>query len=152
MTIDEKKRVVQSIKDDLSQWIGPDGQTVIQKVLTQEEAFQGPYTGYAPDLVIGYRPKYRASARTGLGQWNDDEIEDNKDHWGADHCFDAAAVPGVLFSNNGLENYPNPSYFDIPQLSIGRTISQKHKDTMPPTFGDEDQDTIEERLKGLGYL
>ena len=102
--------------------------------------------------MIGYRPKYRASARTGLGQWNNDEIEENKDHWGADHCFDAEAVPGVLFSNKGLKKFSSPYYFDIPQLAIGKSISRKYKEVTPPTFGDEDQDTIEERLKGLGYL
>ena len=152
VTLDEQDSLVQKLKDDLSHWIGPDGQTVIQKVLTQEEAFQGPYTQYAPDLVIGYRPKYRASARTGLGQWNHNEIEDNQDHWGADHCFDSAAVPGVLFSNKGLGNFSSPSYTDIPALAIGKSIRQKNKDFIPPTYSDEDQDAIDERLKGLGYL
>jgi len=152
ITRDEKDKVVQSLKDDLLRWEGPDGQTVIQKVLTQQEAFQGPYAEHGPDLVIGYRPKYRSSALTGLGQWAFDEIEENKDHWGADHCFDAGAVPGVLFTNKGLGNISNPSYLDIPQMAIGKTVNRKQKKEVSPNLGDEDQDTIDERLKGLGYL
>jgi predicted AlkP superfamily phosphohydrolase/phosphomutase len=142
---------LQTIKDDLLQWIGPDGQTVIQNIQTQDQAFQGPYSEYGPDLVIGYRPKYRASAETGLGQWSEDEIEENKDHWGADHCFDPTSVPGVIFSNKGFEDITNPSYRDIPMLTIGKAISQQRVIT-PPVFSDEDEDAVEERLKGLGYL
>jgi len=48
---------------------------------------------------------------------------------------------------------PQPSFRDIPALVIGKSL--KHSDTpaRPPSpQEEEDQKTIEERLKGLGYL
>jgi hypothetical protein len=151
VTPENKDGVIQDLRRDLGKWSGPDGQTIIQNAPVQEEAFQGPFTPYGPDLIIGYRPGYRASSETGLGQWGDQEIEPNRDHWGADHCFDADSVPGVLFTNWGLEDLPNPSYTDIPMLAIHKTIAPDDR-IAPPTVSDEDQEAIEERLKGLGYL
>ncbi len=147
----QKPKLVDSISKKLLQWKGPDGNQVVQKVYTRDEVFDGPYTQYGPDLIVGYAPGYRASAETGLGEWKKDAVEPNKDHWGADHCMDADAVPGVLFSNQGLKNFPNPSYKDFPKLAIGKELS--HKDSaIPPTYSEEDEEVLEERLKDLGYL
>jgi predicted AlkP superfamily phosphohydrolase/phosphomutase len=151
VTVDQKNGLVQKLKDELLQWKGPDNQSVIEQVLTQKEAFQGPLVNYAPDLVIGYREKYRASAETGLGQFKADEIEANPEHWGGDHCFNARAVPGVLFSSQGLGNFPDPSYSDIPALALGKSIKSTGS-APPPVYSHEDTETIEKRLKDLGYL
>jgi len=65
--------------------------------------------------------------------------------------MDASVVPGVLFSNQGLKDFPNPSYADFPKLAIGKKLT--HKDsTPPPTYSEEAQEILEERLKDLGYL
>jgi predicted AlkP superfamily phosphohydrolase/phosphomutase len=52
----------------------------------------------APDLIVGYAPGYRASWETGLGEVPDEVFETNTDAWIADHCINAADVPGVLFT------------------------------------------------------
>jgi hypothetical protein len=148
---ENKDNILQTLKADLLQWVGPNGQTTISSLATQEEAFQGPFATYGPDLVVGYRPGYRASAETGLGQWGSAEIDVNQDHWGSDHCIDVNAVPGVLFSSKGLKHLPNPSYADIPALAIQKTIEPTDR-VAPPVVSDEDQEAIEERLKGLGYI
>jgi hypothetical protein len=62
----------------------------------------------------------------------------------------AKAVPGVLFSNRSLMDFPNPSFADVPVLTIGKTLQARTSAT--PVGSDEDQDALEERLKGLGYL
>ena len=147
----KKSELLQTLREALLQWRGPDGGQVVQSVLTQAEAFQGPLAKYGPDLLVGYRPPYRASAETGLGGWKAEEIEANRDHWGADHCFAASIVPGVLFSNRSLVDLPTPSYADLPALAIGKALRPSHS-APPPTFSDEDQETIEKRLKDLGYL
>jgi hypothetical protein len=86
-----------------------------------------------------------------LGKWEQSEIEKNTDHWGADHCIDADAVPGVLFASQGLKDFPNPSFRDIPPMVVGKYLD--HSGVNPPTIsGGESQEAIEERLKGLGYL
>ena len=146
----QKAEVANKLRTELLQWMGPNGSAVIQNVYTNEEAFSGPLAEYGPDLVVGYAPKYRASSETGLGGWGEKEIDANVDHWEADHCIDSQAVPGVLFSKHGLENFPNPSYVDIPALTIGKELSARK--SAAPVGSDEDQDALEERLKGLGYL
>jgi predicted AlkP superfamily phosphohydrolase/phosphomutase len=142
----------EQIRAELLALIGPDGRQVIQQVSFQKEAFNGPLTEYGPDIVVGYAPGYRASSQTGLGYWENAIFESNTDHWGADHCIAADAVPGVLFCNQGLANFPHPSYRDIPALTIGKKVEKSGAIKPPPTSGNEDQRIVEERLKSLGYL
>lgn len=143
----------EQLRQDLKSWTGPDRRPVTQDVYLREDVFHGPALRDGPDLVIGYSPGYRASAETGLGRWESEALVENKDHWHADHCIDPSAVPGVFFSNQPLSLGHPPSFRDIPYLSIGRDI--EHPETPQqgvPGTSKEDQEIIEERLKGLGYL
>ncbi len=141
------------IKEALLSWEGPDKRKIVRSVWTGEEAFPGPLTPYAPDLVIGFNAGYRASGQTGLGNWEPHALEKNLDHWGADHCIDPGLVPGVLFANTNLEHLSSPSYADIPDLVIGGKFKpRKSAASRPPVTSDEDRETLEERLKDLGYL
>jgi predicted AlkP superfamily phosphohydrolase/phosphomutase len=151
VSADRRGLVLDQIREALSQWQGPDDRPVVRRTWPAEEAFSGPFAPYSPDLAIGYSPGYRASADTGLGKWDKASLEPNRDHWGADHCIDHQSVPGVLFTNQTLGNYPTPSYRDIPALTIGTGIDQGDI-TPPASFSKEDQEIIEERLQGLGYL
>jgi len=143
--------LLNQIKDDMLQWHGMNGGQVVQSALIRTEVFQGPLADFGPDIFVGYRPPYRGSAETGLGQWRSEAVEKNMEHWEADHCFDSRSVPGVLFSNDSLANWPAPSYRDIPAMSIGKDLKTQAK-APPPVYSDEDQDEIEKRLKDLGYL
>ena len=148
----ERDALMRKIKDGLLKWKGPDGRNVIQNVYFNSDVFDGPLAEYGPDMLVGYTPGYRASSDTGLGKWNPGVLEDNDDHWEADHCIDPASVKGVLFSNRGLANWPDPAYTNIPEMAVGSKIKGKTPPP-PPTYDeDEDQDVVEERLKGLGYL
>ncbi|HNA89086.1 MAG TPA: alkaline phosphatase family protein [Anaerolineales bacterium] len=149
--VSDATQTLAKLKEDLLQWKGPNGEAVVQSALIRDEVFQGPLAAYGPDIFIGYRPPYRGSAETGLGQWRSEAIEKNTEHWEADHCFDSRAVPGVLFSNEGLGNFSSPSYRDIPALTIGKDLKTQAS-APPPKYSDEDQDEIEKRLKDLGYL
>src|SRR5688572_5084538 len=122
------------IKSDLLGWQGTDNKHVIQNALIRTEAFQGALAAYGPDMFIGYKPPYRGSAETGLGQWRSEAIEKNTEHWEADHCFDSKAVPGVIFSTDGLGNFSNPSYKHIPALTINKDI--KSAFVAPPKYSD----------------
>ena len=139
------------LKTKLLDWKGPDGKAVISRVLLNHEAFSGPNVKLGPDLVIGYTPGYRASSETGLGKVPSLSMEVNADHWGADHCMDAPAVPGVIITNRNLQDFPAPSFRDIPFLAIGKHLSQSY--IKPPSMSNlQGQKDLEERLKGLGYL
>ena len=148
----ELEELLDEIKTKLLAWTGPDGQPVVSRVLLKHEVFSGPYTRLGPDLVVGYAPGYRASSETGLGKVPaGPSIEKNYDHWGADHCIDAAKVPGVIFANRDLSQIPGLSFRDIPFLAIGKHLDQSY--IKPPSQnGPQGQKDMEERLKGLGYL
>lgn len=152
VTDDQKSKLSDEIGAALLAWKGPDGSPVIRRVYKNEEAFRGSNNSYGPDLVIGYTPGYRASAETGLGGWKAESLEYNRDHWGGDHCIDPESVPGVIFCNQGLENYPAPSYEDFPYLAIGTVLDRGDSRPPPTQSEDEDEKLLEERLKGLGYL
>jgi predicted AlkP superfamily phosphohydrolase/phosphomutase len=137
---------------ELERWRGPDGRAVVQRVYRRQDAFDGPLVKYSPDIVVGYSPGYRGSQQTGLGMWESESLEVNGDHWSADHCVDAASVPGVIFSNFGLKDYPRPSYRDIPSITIESTPDSTGSAPPPEPMTNEDERIIEERLRSLGYL
>jgi predicted AlkP superfamily phosphohydrolase/phosphomutase len=85
----------------------PENGAVVVETVTEIRPAEGN-RAVAPDLVVGYAPGYRASWQTGLGEVPDVVFETNTDAWIADHCIDAARVPGVLFLSRGLAA-PAPS-------------------------------------------
>jgi hypothetical protein len=101
--------------------------------------------------VVGYAPEYRASAETGLGKIPATIMEPNTDHWGADHCIEADAVPGVLFANRSLRDFGTISFREIPFLAIGKHLDRSNIKPPSQSIG-EGQKELEDRLKGLGYL
>ncbi len=149
---DQIEPMLAEIKAKLLALRGPDGSNVVSSILLKHEAYNsGPYLRLGPDLVVGYAPNYRASAETGLGKAPEQALEENHDHWGADHCIDPEAVPGVLFANRDVANIPEVSFRDMPLLMINRNLDQSH--LKPPSEQSrKGQGNIEERLKGLGYL
>jgi predicted AlkP superfamily phosphohydrolase/phosphomutase len=153
----EREQVSETIRRRLLDWKGPDGRPVVQQVYPASSNTNGGaqdgglLAAYGPDMLVGYTPGYRASAETGLGAWKAAALEPNRDHWGADHCFDPQSVPGVLFYSGDLSAYPAPSYRDIPALAIDAAPDSSGAKP-PPTLSAEDQEKVEERLKSLGYL
>jgi predicted AlkP superfamily phosphohydrolase/phosphomutase len=152
VTAENRQALLDKLCDDLLAWQGPNGRSVVERVWRQSEAFDGPLAEYGPDIMIGYAPGFRASSQTGLGGWEAEAVEPNRDHWGADHCINPEAVPGVIFASEGLSDFSSPSYRDIPQLTIGMDPDASGTAPPPTSSGDEDEQAIEERLKSLGYL
>jgi predicted AlkP superfamily phosphohydrolase/phosphomutase len=151
VTPEQIEPLLDELKTKLLAWRADDGQQVISRVLLKHEAFNGPYTRFGPDLVMGYAPGFRASSETGLGKSAATSLEANHDHWGADHCIDSTKVPGVLFANRDIQNMPGLSFRDIPFLALGKHLDQSY--IKPPSqAAGQGQKDLEERLKGLGYL
>jgi predicted AlkP superfamily phosphohydrolase/phosphomutase len=78
------------------------GEQVIEEVYEAAKVYQGFELEFAPDLLIGYRPPYRASWQTTLGAVPAQTVVDNKDAWIGDHCVAPQFVPGVLLSNRKI--------------------------------------------------
>lgn len=96
-----KKEIAEKIKglrDERS------GEAPIAAVYDTKEIYLGPYAENAPDLIVGYRPGYRASWESVTGQVGTEIIEDNEKAWSADHCIDHRFVPGVFFCNRKISS------------------------------------------------
>jgi predicted AlkP superfamily phosphohydrolase/phosphomutase len=147
----QRDEIIIRLCRDLGEWRGADDSRVVNRIWENAQAFTGKYSSFGPDLVIGFSTGYRASSQTGLGAWESISLEPNMDHWEADHCIDPDIVPGVIFSNESLSDFRRPSYRDIPAIAIG--TQPIASDSPPPrSLTSEESDTIEERLKSLGYL
>ncbi len=109
----DKEQLKEEIARGLEQWIDRKyKENIIHKVYKQQDIFQGPYSGQAPDLVVGFNVGYRASWQTALGDVPKESIEDNLRKWSGSHLFDARLVDGVLFSNKPITK-ENPSIIDL---------------------------------------
>lgn len=89
-----------------------DGVQAVRRVFPAEEAYHGPYRDDAPDLVVGFRPGYRAAWRTVTGGVGPDVFKDNTRPWSGDHNMNPEDVPGILFCNRPVQK-PDPAIVDI---------------------------------------
>lgn len=102
----ERDSLIANVRSQLLALRDPiDGSTVVETV--------GDTNAPAPDLIVGYARGYRASWQTGIGGFAKAILEDNHDPWIADHCINAADVPGVLFTTRKLR-VADPALKDLP--------------------------------------
>ncbi len=71
----------------------------INAVYDSASVMHGPYLANAPDLIVGYKPGYRASWASVTGTVMEDVFTDNTKAWSGDHCMDPKTVPGIFFCN-----------------------------------------------------
>ncbi|HKP28901.1 MAG TPA: hypothetical protein VJU15_05845, partial [Gemmatimonadales bacterium] len=90
----------------------------VERVVTKEEIYSGPFASQAPDLLVCTSRGYRASWTTALGGSPDAIFEDNTKRWGGDHIIDPSLVPGVLFSSQPIEKV-NPAIGDLAGMILG---------------------------------
>lgn len=112
VTPEDREALIQELCTKLEALRDVNGQQVVRKVYRTDEVYSGPATALAPDLIVGYRRGYRASWDTCLGDMTGDVMQDNTSPWCADHCADAAEVPGVIFSNRPI-TLADPALIDM---------------------------------------
>ena len=89
------------------------GRPVVIAARLGREIYHGEEIDAAPDLVVGFHPGFRASWQTALGGTPSGPLyEPNLRKWTGDHLFDAAAVPGCLFTSFPVRKN-NPTVLDI---------------------------------------
>lgn len=79
-------------------------ETAITQVFNSADVMKGPYLEWAPELIVGYKPGYRASWASATGTVLEDLFTDNIKAWSGDHCMDPRAVPGIFFCNKKVSN------------------------------------------------
>lgn len=113
VTESERASLEQSLTKDLASFINPFTQEqVVKHVYTRQELGIASNDPTAPDLILGFTRGARASWDTAVGAVPKDEVVTRESKWSGDHLFDAADVPGVLFSNNTLK-LEAPSITDL---------------------------------------
>jgi predicted AlkP superfamily phosphohydrolase/phosphomutase len=98
--------LVETVREKLLAWRDPKNGAAVVETVSDTHA-------PSPDLIVGYARGYRASWETGVGDFSHSILEDNIDPWSADHCINAADVPGVLFTTRKLR-VTDPSLKDLP--------------------------------------
>ncbi len=108
----ERRALIERIRGGLLALRDPaNGRAPIETVVETEVT--GPNARYAPDLIVGYAPGYRVSWQSANGGTGDATFSDNTDAWIADHCINAADVPGVLFTTRKIHPV-HPRLKDLP--------------------------------------
>jgi len=112
VSAEESARIKQAIVTELSALRDNDGAAPIRTVYDTAAIYKGPYLDAAPDLIVGYHDGYRVSWDSAVGAASELVIEDNEKAWSGDHCVDPVLVPGVLFSNEKIDD-PDPGIEDL---------------------------------------
>jgi predicted AlkP superfamily phosphohydrolase/phosphomutase len=109
----EADALLKKIAERLQQARDPDtGEPMVGGVTLTRSAFHGEMLQNAPDIIVGYMPRYRSSWQTALGAVPAAMVEPNREEWRADHCIDARFVPGVLIANR-VSREPKPRLCDL---------------------------------------
>jgi predicted AlkP superfamily phosphohydrolase/phosphomutase len=89
----------------------------IREAFDTATLYDGPYTGNAPDLLIGYNAGYRISWDGATGVVSGPVFSDNTKPWSGDHCIDPRLVPGVFFCNRPVDA-AEPALVDIAPTAL----------------------------------
>ena len=109
----ERDALLDEISERLLAVRDPDNdKPVIRRVYRTDRVYAGPEVVNAPDLIVGYERGYRASWRTGLGEFDEDFVIDNVNAWSADHCIAHDVVPGILLCNKPIRA-SEPALIDV---------------------------------------
>jgi predicted AlkP superfamily phosphohydrolase/phosphomutase len=97
----EKEKLIKEIKNKLENLKHKD-KKVINKIYSSEEVWTGNLS-LAPEMIVGFLPKYRMSWKSALGEIDENLIEKNDKPWNADHLMDPEFVKGIFFSNKKID-------------------------------------------------
>lgn len=98
----DAEAVLSSIEQKLLALSSPGGAKPVKAVYRASRTYNGPYTGRAPDLIVGTETGFRASWHCVTGGIGDSILHPNPYRWTGDHCHDHTLVPGILLSNRKL--------------------------------------------------
>jgi predicted AlkP superfamily phosphohydrolase/phosphomutase len=171
----EAPRLVEEIRVALARARFPNGEPIFEKLLTAAEAFDGPWSGWGPDLVMPVRTDAYAGAVAGHRHLVD-RHRNSGEHgrygvfiaWGpgirrgssVDGARLVDVAPTVLYS---LGEPPTPEMdgralvdcFE-PDLRATRSLepggSSAKELASEPGLNDDEEALVAERLRGLGYI
>ncbi len=103
------------------------GEKVVLRAYIGREVYHGPYVERAPDIVLGFNRGYRIGARSSLGSFPKDVLEDNAKKWSGDHMTAPDVIPGIVFANRPIRAEA-PALYDLTATVLGLFGIEKLKD------------------------
>ena len=100
----DAETILSAIERKLLALTSPGGAKPVRAVYRASRAYNGPYVGRAPDLIVGTAAGFRASWHCVTGGIGDSVLHPNPYRWTGDHCHDHTLVPGILLSNRKLQS------------------------------------------------
>ncbi len=132
-----EKRLLATLRKDLAAVRDDEtGFAPVAQIYDRDALYSGPVTPDMPELLVGYRPGYRHSAASVLGETGQSLIELNRWAWSGDHSMAKDLVPGVLFSSQPIAT-SDPEIVDLPVtilsfFGIGKPREMVGRDLMAP--------------------
>lgn len=114
-----KQQLVHEIATRLTGLRDPQSdQVAVHEAMPREQVYHGPYTGAAPDIIVGYTHGYRVSWDAAVGKTGSEVFCDNTKAWSGDHCIHPDLVPGVLFTSVALDPKKSARIVDIAPTAL----------------------------------
>ncbi|MFH0943651.1 MAG: alkaline phosphatase family protein [Planctomycetota bacterium] len=88
------------------------GEPIFLTMYKTRDDYSGRAKKTAPQIVVGFRKKYRNSNESAMGHYPLQIIEDNMEAWSGCHLMAAEEVPGVVFSNRKIA-LEDPKLYDL---------------------------------------
>jgi len=114
VNMDEAPDILSDIKSLLEQLSDPQNNShVVDKVYYGKDLYEGPYKDRSPDLIVGFKPGYRASWQSAIGGVSEEIFSDNLKKWSGDHCVDPQSVPGIILMNRKINPLIRENIMDV---------------------------------------
>lgn len=106
--------LTRKLADELQKLEDPEEEAYpVSKAIPSDQVYEGPYTGDAPDVLIGYSEGYRVSWESAIGDMNGLVTSDNENKWSGDHGLEPSQIPGTLMTNFSSETGTDVSLQDV---------------------------------------
>ena len=170
----DRDALIEQLTTMLESWRDPSGTNVVERVVKREKVYQGPFVDRASDLYVYWNPNAR------LGD-PPQEVLDRGFWWSGDHRLEGILIckgPGIAQSKLAVspgvcDLVPTIFYLaglPVPEGLDGRVIIEACASTFveahplkmhatatassspPELLSSLEEEQIEEKLKGLGYM
>ena len=109
----ERRALIDEIAKKLEEYVDPvTGERPILHAYKAYEVYHGDAAATAPDIIVGYRRRWRGGDESALGKTPSNITEVNLSAWSGDHCIDPEEVPGIIISNRKMTK-ADPALIDI---------------------------------------
>jgi len=163
--IDDDPETVEQLVADLESLTNEDGQPIAREVFTRQQAYSGPYTDEAPDVIFDQRPGVHTSGAIGsnpvfadAGHWEAENVRTglflaDGPSVTADSLAEPISITDIAPTVLHSVDCPVPTDMDGEVLSLFGERPAREREPIPyEESGGTSNEAVQERLEDLGYL